>query len=402
MALTSMPYLTIQELDSNGAPYAGAKLFFYEAGTTDKQDTYADANGNSANTNPVVLDAAGRATVFFQPLTYDVVLAAADSADPPASPIWTRSGIAAVPISSDNLDITGTAGQSLAAGDAVILSEGSGGNTAGKWYKADADQTYLSTLAPQIGMVQDAIASGASGSIRVGGRITGLSGLTAGTLYYISATAGSLTSSAPANAMPIAVADSTTSVVLQPPTPWASSTVPGLVSIGAQTWTGVKTMTQPVLSAPSFTALPTGIGAFVTNYATGNTTKNADTAFGNVTGLSFAVAASANYKFVFIIHGVSNNTANWKFTLTGPAAPTAVRYGIVSYQSTAAASDVSAFSATIEASGTTGQDACLLLCGDLRNGANAGTVQFQFAQSTSNASNSVVYAESSVIAFRIS
>lgn len=243
MALTSMPYLTIQELDANGAPYAGAKMFFYAAGTSTKQDTYSDANGVSANTNPVILDASGRATIFFQPLTYDVVLAPSTDSDPPVSPIWTRSGIAAVPLSSSNLDIAGTAGQALAAGDAVILSEGSGGNTAGRWYKADADQTYLSTLAPQIGMVQDAIASGASGSIRVGGRITGLSGLTAGSLYYISGTAGSITTSAPSNAMPIAVADSTTSVVLCPPTPWASATVPGLVSIGSQTFAGAKTFT---------------------------------------------------------------------------------------------------------------------------------------------------------------
>lgn len=246
MSLTSMPYLTIQELDENGAPYAGAKMFFYAAGTTTKQDTYSNAAGSSANTNPVILDAAGRATVFFQPLTYDVVLAPSTDTDPPASPIWTRSGIVAVPASSADLDIAGTAGESLSAGNAVVLSDGSGSKTAGKWYKADADFTYLSTLAPQIGMVQDSIASGASGSIRIGGRITGLSALTEGTLYYISATAGALTASAPANAMPIAVADSTTSVILQPPARTATASIAGIVSTTTQSFGGNKTFANNV------------------------------------------------------------------------------------------------------------------------------------------------------------
>lgn len=399
MALTSMPYLTIQELDANGAPYAGGKLFFYAAGTTDKQDTYADANGNSANTNPLILDAAGRGTVFFQPLTYDVVLAASDSADPPTSPIWTRSGITAVPVASSDLDITGTAGVSLSAGDAVILSEGSGGNTAGKWYKADADQTYLSTLAPQIGMVQDDIASGSSGSIRVGGRITGLSGLTAGTLYYISATAGSITSSAPANAMPIAVADSTTSVILQPPTPWASATVPGLVSIGAQTFAGVKTLTTPNLSAPAFTALPTGIGATTYGASASNFTKNANTTLGDVTGVAFAVAASATYLFQFYAVCSAAVAAGNKFAVTGPAAPTSVLISYLTRDSTGG-DDAFATATTMTALGA-GSYQLVIISGYLVNGANAGTVQLQYAQQTSDASDAIVYAGSYVQALRV-
>lgn len=406
MALTSMPYLTIQEVDANGLPYAGAKMFFYAAGTTTKQDTYSNAAGSSANTNPVVLDSAGRATVFLQPLTYDVVLAPSTDTDPPTSPIWTRSGIVAIPASSADLDVTGTAGESLSAGNVVVLSDGSGSKTAGKWYKADADFTYLSTLAPRIGMVQDAIASGASGSIRVGGRITGLSALTEGTLYYVSATAGALTASAPANAMPVAVADSTTSVILQPPTPYASATVPGIVSIGAQTFGGVKTLTSPVLTTPtitnaaatSFAALPTGIGAFVTSYAASNTTKNNNTTLVDVTGLSFAVAASATYEFQFFIHLVSANAAALKMTLTGPAAPTAVRFGSTQAGG-AGAADQSAFSSTIQ-SATNGTDSFLILAGHVRNGANAGTVQFQFAQQTADVSNTIIYAESSVMAWR--
>lgn len=407
MALTSMPYLTIQELDANGAPYAGAKLFFYAAGTTTKQDTYADANGNSANANPVVLDAAGRATVFFQPLTYDVVLAPSTDSDPPVAAIWTRSGIVAIPTSSADVDVPGTAGESLSAGNAVALSDGTGGRTAGRWYKTDADSTELSTLAPQVAMVQDAIASGSSGSIRIGGRITGLSGLTEGVNYYASATAGAVTSSAPANARLIGTADSTTSMIVPAGIPFAGAAIAGLVSTGAQTWTGVKTMTSPVLttpsiSAPDFTALPTGVGAFVTNYATGNTTKTSNTTLVDVPGLSFAVLANKNYQFMFFVHLISTSIANFKFTLTGPAAPTAIRYGATFPQSSIGASDASAFSTNCLLSTLQTLDHGVIIMGLLRNGANAGTVQFQFAQSTSEATNTVVYADSSVIAWRIS
>lgn len=306
MALTSMPYLTIQELDANGNPYAGAKLFFYEAGTSTKQNTYADANGNTANANPVILDAAGRATIFWLPLTYDVVLAPSTDTDPPTSPYWTRSGITAVPLSSSDLDIVGTAGEALSAGDAVYLSDGSGSKTAGEWYLADADNTYSSTLAPQIGMVQDAIASGASGSIRNGGRITGLAGLTPGTLYYISGTAGDITSSAPANAMPIAVADSTTSVILRPPTPLASATVAGLLSTGAQTIAGAKAFTSEATFAPAPLVAP-GTTVIATMPATvggvfykNTTTVNSSTG-GAVNAVSTTISAnsmSANGKTV--------------------------------------------------------------------------------------------------------
>ena len=120
----------------------------------------------------------------------------------------------------------------------------------------------------------------------------------------------------------------------------------------------------------------------------------------DVTGLSFAVLANKNYIFEFYIHFVSAAAADIKMTLTGPAAATAIRFGSTQ-ASGAAASDHSAFASTID-SATNGQDSFLILAGQLRNGANAGTVQFQFAQLAGDVSNTIVYAESSVMAWRIS
>ena len=55
-----MPYAKIQFFSRNGKPLAGGKLYSYVAGTTTPKTTYSSATG-AANTNPVILDAAGRA-----------------------------------------------------------------------------------------------------------------------------------------------------------------------------------------------------------------------------------------------------------------------------------------------------------------------------------------------------
>ena len=47
-------------VDGNGAPYALAKAYFYETGTTTPKTTYSNAGLSSSNTNPVVADANGR------------------------------------------------------------------------------------------------------------------------------------------------------------------------------------------------------------------------------------------------------------------------------------------------------------------------------------------------------
>jgi microcystin-dependent protein len=51
-------------LDGNGAPVAGGCVYFYVPGTTTPKDTYSDPTAATANTNPVQLDAAGRAIIY--------------------------------------------------------------------------------------------------------------------------------------------------------------------------------------------------------------------------------------------------------------------------------------------------------------------------------------------------
>ena len=245
--LTPSPIQTV--LDSNGNPVSGAQVFTYISGTTTKLSTYTTSTLGVANANPIVCNSAGRYTAFLGPYTYTFVAAPANDTDPPQNAYWTANGISAVPSTNVDLDIIGTAGQDLAMNDCVILSDGSGGNTAGRWYKADADTNYLSSTSKQHGFAPAAILTSASGSIRLQGRVTGLSALTAGTTYYASATAGAITSTPPTLSLAVGVADSTTSLLIPAQISDASATVSGIVNLTTQSFAGAKTFTGAMVAA---------------------------------------------------------------------------------------------------------------------------------------------------------
>lgn len=89
-----IPYPKFYATDENGEPLVGGKLFTYEAGTTTKRDTYTDASGGVANTNPVILDSSGLANVWIDPAYfYKFVLSPSTDTDPPTDPIWTVDDI---------------------------------------------------------------------------------------------------------------------------------------------------------------------------------------------------------------------------------------------------------------------------------------------------------------------
>ncbi len=200
-----------QYSDDNGVPLAGGKVYVYAAGTTTPTTTYSDVGLTVANTNPVILDAGGRCVIYLDAGSYKFhVTTSADVV------VWTQDNVAAVPTSQPNLELTGTSGEALAVNDVVYLSDGSGSRTAGRWYRADADTVYMSSSATTIGMATAAVSSGASVVLRLRGVVTGLSGLTAGALYYVSATAGALAATEPQRRRLVGQAISTTALLLLP------------------------------------------------------------------------------------------------------------------------------------------------------------------------------------------
>ncbi len=337
---TLMPDARRTFVDNNGAVCPGCLLFFYLAGTTTKQIAYSDSAVSVALSNPTTLDSSGRVAAggpfLVAGQSYKFVLAPSTDTDPPGSPIWTQDNISAVPpasTASDN-DVTGTAGENLAVGDAAYLSDGSGGQTAGRWYKANATNTYSSTLANTLGFATAAITTGSSGAIRIGGRITGLAGLVAGTLYYVATSAGTLTSTPPTNARPLAVADSATTAVV---TAWvqnldATATVRGYVNLSAQAFAGVKTFN----SAPVFGGAATyNPGSDATADATisgmllgsVDTTQHNNSGTGETTLSSYSLPAN-----VLSVNGKTVRVTFWgTFAANGHTKTLKVKFGATSY-----------------------------------------------------------------------
>jgi hypothetical protein len=79
--------------DQNGIPLAGYKLYYYQSGTTNLQDTYIEQTGVTKNTNPIILGSSGRLrTAVFLGSTYDYKEVLTDTNDVTVQP-WPFDGI---------------------------------------------------------------------------------------------------------------------------------------------------------------------------------------------------------------------------------------------------------------------------------------------------------------------
>lgn len=204
------PYQTA--LDNSGHIINNACIWTYQAGTTTQAATYLD-NAGTANLNPIRSDGAGRFTMFLVAgANYKFVYESSCTPPGHGTTLRTADNITATPSSAINLDVTGTAGETLTAGQAVYLSDGSGSKTPGQWFKADSTNGYSSSTAIAIGLVPSSITSGNTGTVRLGGIVPGLS-VVVGNTYYIG-TGGALTLTAPTNRRTVGIADTTTSLVM--------------------------------------------------------------------------------------------------------------------------------------------------------------------------------------------
>jgi hypothetical protein len=85
---TIAPQPKLQFFDANGDPLVGGRLYSYIAGTTTPQATFTDESGSTTNTNPVILDSRGEASVWFGAGTYKLALKTAADVD-----VWTVDNI---------------------------------------------------------------------------------------------------------------------------------------------------------------------------------------------------------------------------------------------------------------------------------------------------------------------
>lgn len=93
-------------VDGSGSPCSGCSLFSYMAGSTTPQATYTDSSGGSLNTNPVVLDASGSASIWVGSSAYKFTLV-----DASGTTLWTVDNVtSSLPIGGGTLTgaLTGT------------------------------------------------------------------------------------------------------------------------------------------------------------------------------------------------------------------------------------------------------------------------------------------------------
>ena len=117
-------------------------------------------------------------------------------------------------VTAGNFAISLVAGETVVARDAVYVEPTLTPGTAGRVYKMDADVLVKSTQAFFVGFVVTGVNSGATASIQISGIVTGFSGLTTGTLYYASGTAGAITATKPWHPVPLGIAISATELLI--------------------------------------------------------------------------------------------------------------------------------------------------------------------------------------------
>jgi len=135
MAVLS-PLAKTQFVDVAGEPLVGGKLYTYAAGTTTPQTTYTDSSGANANSNPIILDTRGEASIWLGSNAYKFKLT-----DPNDSEIWTVDYISAPstalsPVFAGNVTIDSDSG-----GPALRITQTGSGNVLTVQDSADPDIT---------------------------------------------------------------------------------------------------------------------------------------------------------------------------------------------------------------------------------------------------------------------
>lgn len=123
----------VQYLDENGNPLSGGSLGFFESGTSTPLNTYSDDALSIANTNPVVLDDAGRAgDIFLLNQNYKVVLS-----DFNGAVVWTADPVLSAGRKSSEVRNVSTTTQLDSSDD-------------GKWIAADATAGGFTITLPPV------------------------------------------------------------------------------------------------------------------------------------------------------------------------------------------------------------------------------------------------------------
>lgn len=182
-----LPMPRLQFFDANGVPLAGGKIYTYAAGTTTSLVTYQDAQSAAANTNPVVLDAGGFATIFLTAANYKIVAQNSASVQQ-----WSIDNVSAVSLAEL---LANNSFASLAVSGSVTI--GGDETVSGKITSASLEVTGAAAIDGNLTAASAAIA----GNETVGGTlgVTGATALAAAALTGALTVAGATTLSGAVN-----------------------------------------------------------------------------------------------------------------------------------------------------------------------------------------------------------
>jgi microcystin-dependent protein len=202
--VTSVKWVSRQGVETSGAQYsarAGSPVIISDFATIQR---VADILRGE-----LTLDGAS-------PIVYDAEPTLADRKEL-ATVGYVLDTVSGGTVTFDEQVITGPAGESIVAGNLVYFK-----TSDQEWYKTDADTvaTLSGTLIGiALGTGSDGVAI--SGGVQISGSWT-TTGLTAGSLYYVSATTGGISTTAAGR--PIGIALSTTRLLLTPESPISRQT----------------------------------------------------------------------------------------------------------------------------------------------------------------------------------
>lgn len=151
-----------------------------------------------------------------------------------------------------------TAGETIAANDLIYFKASDQ-----RWYKADADNTDWSLR--QLGIAQGSGTSGnaIANGVLIYGKADGFTGLTAGSLYYLSNTAGGVSATAGTNTLQIGNAEDADTIFFNPNTYVVQNVPSSFIAStagAADAGKGIKTDAAGVLD-PSFLPIDFGDGS---------------------------------------------------------------------------------------------------------------------------------------------
>jgi len=102
-AVQLSPVARQQFFNASGVPLAGGFIYTYLGGTSTPAATYTDSSGTIQNTNPIVLDSGGFATIWLANQKYKMVAFDANSTQQ-----WTVDNVSAYNTAAQNIDLVCT------------------------------------------------------------------------------------------------------------------------------------------------------------------------------------------------------------------------------------------------------------------------------------------------------